>query len=115
MVKKTDKAKIVLERVYNVPLRREFLKSPKWKRTKKAVRVLREFLMKHMKSSDVKIGKYLNLELWKCGIKNPPHHVKVNVTKDDKGTVRAELFGYPKEEPKEKKEKKAEEKKENNQ
>lgn len=112
--KKEDSGpKIVLEREYNVPLRKGFMKSPKWKRTKKAINVLREFLEKHMKSEDIKIEKYLNLELWKHGIKNPPHHVKVMAKKDDKGIVRAELAELPDYAKKEiEKEKKAKEEKE---
>jgi len=100
MAKKEEK-KVELERVYNIPLRKEYRKAPKWKRTHKASRALREFISKHMKSENVKIGKYLNLELWKHGIKNPPHHVKVNCTKDSEGKVMAELVGAPKEVPKE--------------
>ena len=82
----------ILERTYNVPLRKEYRKVPRWKKTKKAVSALRQFLIKHMKSEDVKLSKELNEKLWKHGIKNPPHHVKVTVTKNDKGEVRAELF-----------------------
>jgi ribosomal protein L31E len=91
------------ERTYIIPLRKEWLKTVKYRRAKKAVRAIREFLMRHMKAAvmeDVRIGKYLNLELWKHSIKHPPSRVKVNVTKDDKGIVRAELFGAPKEEKK---------------
>jgi len=91
----------MLERTYNVPLRREWLKAPKYKRAKKAVTALRQFLIKHMKPGldkdgkyKFKIGKQLNLHLWKHGIKNPPHHVKINVTKDDDGVVKVELFGH---------------------
>ena len=100
----------ILERTYNVPLRKEFLKVPKYKRAKKAVKALKEFLVKHMKSDDVKIGKYLNDEIWKHGIKNPPHHVKLNAVKDKDGLVTAELVGAPVEE-KEEDEKKEETKK----
>jgi len=96
-----------LERVYNVPLRKEWLKKPKYLRAKKAARALREFLIKHMKSEDIRLGKHLNEELWKHGMKNPPHHVKVTAIKDDKGVVRAELVGFKYEEfKKEKKEEK---------
>jgi len=91
MAKKEDKVKIVLDRVYNVPLRKEFQKVARWRRTEKAVTALRQFVAKHMKSEDVKIGKYANKLLWKHGIKNPPHHVKVNAKKDDKGKVMVEL------------------------
>lgn len=93
---------MALERTYTIPLRKEWLKSVKYKRAKKAVRAIREFLMRHMKASEenIRIGKHLNQELWKHGIKRPPSRVKVNVTKDDKGIVVAELFGAPKEAPK---------------
>ena len=100
MAKKKEEEKIVLERVYNIPLRRSWLKVPRYKRGRKAMRAIREFLEKHMKSEDVKIGKYLNLFVAKHGIRNPPHMVKVTVTKDDKGLVKAELLGAPKEEKK---------------
>ena len=89
-----------LERVYNVPLRKEYMKAPNWRRTKKAVTALREFLIKHMKSEDIKISKELNEKLWYSGIRNPPHHVKVTVTRDEKGVVKAELFGSKKVESK---------------
>jgi large subunit ribosomal protein L31e len=90
----------MIERTYNVPLRKEFQKVPRWQKSQKAVKALRQFLSKHMKSDNVKIGKSINEEMWKHGIKNPPHHVKVNVTKDDKGEVKAELFGMKKKEDK---------------
>ncbi len=95
MVAKKEAAK-VLERTYTIPLRKEFMKVPRWKKSKKAVTALRQFLVKHMKSEDVKIGKEVNEYVWNHGIKNPPHHVKVTVTKDDKGVVNAELFGKKK-------------------
>ena len=83
-----------LERTYTIPLRKEYRKVPKWKRTKKAVSAVKKFLQKHMKSEEVKLGKHLNEKLWKHGIKNPPHHIKVTVLKDEKGIVKAELFGH---------------------
>jgi large subunit ribosomal protein L31e len=91
--KKEEKSEVVLERVYNVPLRKEWLKAPKYKRAKKAVKALKEFIAKHMKSDDVKVGKFANLEIWKHGIKNPPHHIKVKAVKDNKGSVKVELEG----------------------
>lgn len=87
-----------MERTYNVPLRKEFQKAPKYKRSKKAVTALKEFLVKHMKSEDVRIGRHLNEHIWQRGIKNPPHHVKVTAIKDDEGIVKVELFGFKYEE-----------------
>lgn len=112
-----EEKKIILERTYNVPLRKEYMKAPRWKRTQKAVVALQQFLSKHMKSEDVKIGKEINELLWLHGIKNPPHHVKIIATKDDKGVVKAELFDVEKKKSKEdrkKKEKKTETKETSN-
>ena len=91
------------ERTYTIPLRREWLKSVKYKRAKKAVRAIKDFLTRHMKTdvANVRLGTHLNIELWKHGIKNPPSRIKVNVTVDDKGMVRAELFGAKLEKKKE--------------
>lgn len=90
-----------IERIYNVPLRKGFIKSPRYKKAKKAVLTLREFLARHMKvdMKSVKIGRVLNETVWDRGIKHPPHHVKVTVIKDDEGIVKAELFGFKYEEP----------------
>ncbi len=86
-----------VERTYTIPLRKEWLKAVKYQRAKKAVRAIREFLARHMKveMENVKLGKYLNLVLWSHGIKSPPSKVRVNVVKDDKGVVMAELVGAP--------------------
>ena len=95
MAKKEETSKTVLERVYNVPLRREYMKVTSWRRAKKAVKALRQFIAKHMKSDDIILGRYVNKELWKHGIKNPPHHVKISAKKDDKGKVMVELAELP--------------------
>lgn len=82
-----------LERVYTIPIAKEWLKVPVYKRAKKSVIGVRNFLTRHMKSEDIRLGKALNEAIWVHGMKNPPRKIKVNVTKDDKGVVRAELFG----------------------
>ena len=92
-------------RQYIIPLRKESNKSPKWRRTKKAVSVVRSFLIKHTKADKIVIGKWLNEELWENGIRNPPARVKVTVNtkkikdkKDDKKEIlvaEAELSTLP--------------------
>jgi|SRR3989344_4469434 len=96
---KKDESKIVLERTYNVPLRRTWLYTPMYRRAKRAVNALKEFMMQHMKADrdNIRIGKYANLDIWKNGMQNPPHHIKVDAKKDDKGIVTVELVGAPKE------------------
>jgi large subunit ribosomal protein L31e len=99
---------VTIERVYNVPLRHEWLKAPKYKRAKKAMTALRAFIAKHMKVEleDVKIGKYVNFLIWERGMMSPPHHVKVNVKKTDEKKAFVELVGAPVEAPKETKDEK---------
>jgi large subunit ribosomal protein L31e len=83
-----------IKREYNIPLRSYFSKKPKYRRAKVAIKGVISFLKKHMKSEQIKIGPVLNLEIWKHGIKNPPHHIKVVATKDKEGVVKAEMFGH---------------------
>ena len=82
-----------LERTYNIPLRRKFQRAPKYRRAKRAVIEVKNFLTKHMKAVEVKVGEHLNRHIWANGIKNPPHHVKVVAVKEDDGIVKVELFG----------------------
>ncbi len=77
-------------RTYTIPLRKGFLKAPKWRRSKRAVSEVRNFLIKHTKTEDIKIGRWLNEEIWKHGGKNPPGKVKVEIKKE-KDFVTAEL------------------------
>lgn len=107
MAKKEQKPKVTVEREYIIPLRKEFQKAPSYKRAKKTITAIKEFLTKHMKSDNIKLGKYLNLKVWEHGMKNPPHKVKVKVEKYDDGLVKAELVGAPVEKSKEKKKKPA--------
>jgi len=92
------------ERRYTVPLRKEFLKVPRYKRTQKSMKALKNFLIKHMKSEDIRIGKHLNLAIWSRGRKNPPTKITIKTIKDKDNVVRAELpehkFDIPKKEEK---------------
>ena len=90
------------EKIYTVPLRREFLKVARYNRYKKAMKALKEFLKRHLKE-DVKIGKYLNEEVTKSR-KNPPGKIKIRV-EGEKGKYKAELVNAPREEIKKEEEK----------
>tara|TARA_Y100000034_G_C6902643_1_gene417848 strand:- start:2891 stop:3658 length:768 start_codon:yes stop_codon:yes gene_type:complete len=89
-----------LAREYIVPLRFKVNKVPRYKRAKKAIKVLKEFIAKHMKVEDrdlnkVKVDKFLNNEIWFRGIKKPPAKIKVKAVKDSEGIVRVELVDIP--------------------
>jgi len=68
---------VELKREYVVPLRRKVNTVPKWRRSKKAVSVLNDFVKKHMKTDNVVICSELNEKIWQNGIKNPPGKVSV--------------------------------------
>jgi len=102
------------ERVYIVPLRNA-VKTERVFRAKKAVTLVREFLQKHMKSEEVRIGKSINEGIWARGAKKPPRKVRIHTIKED-NVVYAELVGTdietPSAEDKQAREKKEKEKKE---
>lgn len=99
MVENKVEEKIELQREYVVPMRRGFLKVPCYRKAKKAVLVLQQFIAKHMKVENrdikkVKIDMYLNEEIWHRGIKNPLHKIKVKAKKIN-GIVYVELAEIP--------------------
>jgi large subunit ribosomal protein L31e len=79
-----------LERVYTVPLSRAWI-TARHKRTKRAVKVLREFAEHHMKSEEIKIDTELNERLWNRGITKPPRRITVKMEKDEDGVVTISL------------------------
>ena len=82
------------ERIYIIPLRKEWGKVPKHERAKKASRAVRAFLSRHMKTplENIRIGLHLNEALWVRGMKHPPHKIKIKTFKED-DIVHSELFG----------------------
>lgn len=98
MAEKENKSDKV-EREYTIPLRREWEKVPRYKRAKKAIKAIKEFLAKHMKVRDrdlnkIRVDRFLNEEVWFRGIKNPPSKIKVKATKEG-DIVRVELAVLP--------------------
>lgn len=96
---KKAESKTELEREYIVPLRKGFLNVPHYRRAKKAVKILKEFMVRHMNIRDgdtrkVKVNIHLNNEIWFRGIRNPLHKIKVIAKKVD-GIVYVELKDIP--------------------
>ncbi len=97
--KKNVAPKVELEREYVVPLKKGSLNVPRYRRAKKAVKTLKEFLARHMRVENrdlkkVKIDTYLNNELWFRGIKKPVSKIKVKAVKKE-GIVYVELADVP--------------------
>lgn len=81
-----------IERVYTVPLGRAWV-AQKYRRSEKAMSLLRKFVERHMKPTEMIIDPSVNEAIWSRGIRNPPRKIRVKMTKDDDGVVTVELVG----------------------
>jgi large subunit ribosomal protein L31e len=91
---------IVEERFYTIPLGKAWISKRK-KRAPKAVRIVRSFVLKHMKvrmeveeeeePERLVIDNEVNKKLWSRGIEKPPRKIRVRVVKDKEGVVTVRL------------------------
>jgi len=95
------------ERKYIIPLRKGFNKVPRYQRTSKSIKLIRNFILKHMKVNEVKLSKELNLYMWSRGRQHPPVKIEVKTIKEE-DYARVQLPNLEFEKRKEKKAKKAE-------
>ena len=82
---------VVLERIYTIPFYPKLNSIPRTKRASKAMRMLRGFIAKHMKSDDIIISPEVNEAIWKRGIQKPPRKISVRVVKSDDDVVEVYL------------------------
>ena len=94
--RKEPEEDIVEERFYTIPLRKSWI-VPRKKRAPKAARIIRNFVLKHMKvrldaegeeePERLVIDNKVNEKLWERGIEKPPRKIRVRVVKDNEGVV----------------------------
>jgi len=87
---------IIEERFYTIPLSKAWI-VPRKKRAPKAARIVRSFVLKHMKvrteaegeeePERLVIDNEVNEKLWSRGIEKPPRKIKVRVVKDNEGVI----------------------------
>lgn len=67
------------EKLFTINLRKEFMKVANYKKSKKSVKAVKEFICQHMKIplENIKIGKNLNSKIWERGRKHPPSKIKI--------------------------------------
>jgi large subunit ribosomal protein L31e len=80
-----------LARIYTINFSKAWL-TPKHKRTDRVVNMIKEFAIKHMKSSQIKIDQELNRYIWERGKTNPPRKVRVRIVKDEDDQVIVSLY-----------------------
>lgn len=98
--KAEEEEEIVEERIYTVPLGKALITPPR-RRTPRAMRMLRTFIIKHMKLEAKKpeegeeeeeppkltISNEVNEKLWGRGIEKPPRKIRIRAAKDKDGNV----------------------------
>jgi large subunit ribosomal protein L31e len=80
-----------IARIYTINFSKAWL-TPKHKRTDRVVNMIREFAVKHMKSSQIKIDQELNRYIWEKGKTHPPRKVRVRIVKDEDDQVIVSLY-----------------------
>lgn len=78
------------EQIYVIPLR-VVEKMPRWKRGNRAIKEIRKYLTRHMKSEEIKLDQSINEKVWERGIEKPPSKIRIRAMKFEDGQVQAEL------------------------
>lgn len=66
-----------IENIYTVPFYPKLNKTAPYRRAPRAIRMLKEYIVKHTKADFVIITNELNEFIWKRGIQKPPRKIKV--------------------------------------
>jgi large subunit ribosomal protein L31e len=78
------------EQIYVIPLG-SVKRVSRWRRSPMAMKDIRAFLGRHMKSEDVRLDKTINEHVWMRGTEKPPARIRVRAIKPEDGHVQAEL------------------------
>lgn len=100
-LREVEEEEFVEERIYTVPLRKAWIVPPN-KRAPKAMRLIKAFVIKHMKleagreeideeaeeeQRRLLISNEVNERIWRRGIEKPPRRVRIRAAKDKEGNV----------------------------
>jgi large subunit ribosomal protein L31e len=99
--KKKEEEEVVEEKTYTIPLGKALIMPPR-KRAPRAMRMIRAYVIKHMKipsraeedeeePPQLTITNELNERIWGRGIEKPPRKIRVRATKDKDGNVTVHL------------------------
>jgi len=99
--KKKEAEEVVEEKTYTIPLGKALIMPPR-KRSPRAMRMIRAYVMKHMKIPSraeeedeappaLTITNEVNERVWGRGIEKPPRKIRVRAAKDREGNVTVHL------------------------
>ena len=86
-----EEEEIIDERIYTVPLRKAYWTGSRLRRANRSVRILREFVERHMKPEELLIQPEVNEQIWARGMQKPPRRMRIRATKNADNLVRVYL------------------------
>lgn len=84
-----EKGEVIGERIYTIPLK-AVKKAPRWKRSNRAITLIRVYLMRHTKSEYIVLDSKINEKVWARGSQKPPSKIRVKV-REEEDVIKAEL------------------------
>ncbi|CAL8460670.1 g200 [Coccomyxa elongata] len=95
MVKK-DHSKDVVTREYTINLHKRLNSTSFKKRAPKAIKEIKKFAAKHMKTKDVRIDVKLNKAVWAKGIKKVPTKLRIQISRrrNDDEDAQEDMYSY---------------------
>ena len=82
-----EEIEVVEEKVYTISLRHVYAVTPRGRRAPRAVRDVRNYVARHMKSEEVAVSNEINSAIWSRSINKPPRKITVRAVKDKEGKV----------------------------
>ncbi|KAG9287341.1 hypothetical protein G9A89_023712 [Geosiphon pyriformis] len=86
----------VVTRDYTIHLHKAIHGRSFKKRAPHAVKAIKTFAKKHMGTVDVRLDPQLNKEIWKQGVRNVPHRMRIRLSRkrNDEEDAKEKLYTY---------------------
>ncbi|KAL3132461.1 60S ribosomal protein L31 [Trebouxia sp. C0010 RCD-2024] len=96
MVDKKSRVKDAVTREYTINLHKRLHKITFKKRAPKAIKEIKKFASKHMRTSDVRVDVKLNKAVWSRGIRNVPTKLRIQISRkrNDDEDAKEDMYSY---------------------
>ncbi|KAL0054086.1 hypothetical protein WJX82_003519 [Trebouxia sp. C0006] len=96
MVDKKSRVKDAVTREYTINLHKRLHKITFKKRAPKAIKEIKKFATKHMRTSDVRVDVKLNKAVWSRGIRNVPTKLRIQISRkrNDDEDAKEDMYSY---------------------
>ena len=82
-----EEIEVVEEKTYTIPIAKLGYTTDRGHRAPRAVRDVKKYVSRHMRSDEVSISNEINAAIWAKGINKPPRKIVVRAVKDKEGKV----------------------------